>query len=113
MRLGKGVDRVHLRQLRGILQILRGSIPQIASLVGTLERRHGLALVLIQGVGLDGTVAELDLTVGLLLPGESVLHPVLIVTVGVVLTGVGTARLLTGSGGSSGLGTGNDVSKCF
>lgn len=94
-----------MRQLRGILQILCGSIPKIASLVGTLERRHSLALVLIQGVGLDGTVAKLDLTVGLLLPGESVLHPVLIVTVGVVLTGVGTTGLLAVGSGSSGLGT--------
>lgn len=71
-------------------------------LVGTLEGRDGLALGLIQSTSLNSTVAELDLAVGLLLPGESVLHPVLVITVGEILTGVGTTRLLTvGSGGSS------------
>lgn len=45
-------------------------------------------------MGDDGAVAELDLAVGLLLEGESVLHPVVVVTVGVVLTGVSTTRLL-------------------
>lgn len=73
-------------------------------LVDTLEGWHRLALLLIQGVVLDGTVAQVDLAVGLLLPRESVLHPVLVITVGVVLTGVSTTRLLTVSGGNSGLG---------
>ena len=78
---------------------------KIASLVGTLERRDGLALLSIQGVSLNGTVAQLDLAVGLLLPGQSVLHPLLVVTVGVILTGVSTTGLLTSGSGSSGLGT--------
>lgn len=64
------------------------------SLIHTLEWWHGLALGLVEGVGDDGAVAELDLAVGLLLEGESVLHPVVVVTVGVVLTGVSTTRLL-------------------
>jgi hypothetical protein len=79
--------------------------PEIARLVSTLERWDRLALSLIQSVSLNGTVAKLDLAVGLLLPGEGVLHPVLVVTVGVVLTGVSTTGLLTGSGGSGSLGT--------
>ena len=78
-------------------------------LVDTLEGWHRLALLLIQGVVLDGTVAQVDLAVGLLLPRESVLHPVLVITVGVVLTGVSTTRLLTVSGGNSGLGA---ISSC-
>lgn len=74
-------------------------------LVSTLEGRDGLALSLIQSTSLNSTVAELDLAVGLLLPGESVLHPVLVITVREILTGVGTTRLLTVGGGGSSLGT--------
>lgn len=63
-------------------------------LIHTLEWWHGLAFGLVEGVGDDGAVTELDLAVGLLLEGESVLHPVVVVTVGVVLTGVSATRLL-------------------
>jgi hypothetical protein len=77
----------------------------VTGLVDTLEGRNGLALVLIQGLGLNGTVAELNVAVGLLLPGESVLHPVLVVTLGEVLTSVSTTRLLTVGGSEGGLGT--------
>lgn len=80
-------------------------------LVDTLEGRHALALVLVEGPVLDSTVAKVDLTVRLLLPGESVLHPVLVITLGVVLTSVGTAGLLAVGGGDSGLSaTGHLVS---
>jgi len=41
----------------------------------------------------------------LLLPAESVLHPVLVVALGVVLAGVSATRLLARSGGVGGLGT--------
>lgn len=51
------------------------------------------------------TVREIDLAMGLLLPAESVLHPVLVVTLGVVLTGVSATRLLSGSGSGGGLDT--------
>jgi hypothetical protein len=79
--------------------------PLKESLVSTLEGRNGLALVLIQSTRLNSTVAELDVTVGLLLPCESVLHPVLVITVGEVLTGVSTTGLLTVGGSQGGLGT--------
>lgn len=90
-------------------------------LVDTLERRNGLALVLVERRVNDTT--ELDLYVRcrrLALPRESVLHPFLIITlhlyvsllylgqgentyIRVVLTSVGAARLLAVSGGSDGL----------
>lgn len=60
------------------------------NLVHTLEWWHSLALGLVEGVRDDGAVAELNLAMGLLLEGKSVLHPVVVVTVGVVLTGVST-----------------------
>lgn len=63
-------------------------------LIHTLEWWYGLALGLVEGVGDDGAVAELDLAVGLLLEGQGVLHPVVVVTVGVVLTGVSSTGLL-------------------
>jgi hypothetical protein len=72
-------------------------------LVASGERRNGLALVLVQGGADDGAVAELGLSVGLLLPRESVLHPVLVVTVGVVLAGVGTTGFLAVGGALGGL----------
>ena len=75
------------------------------SLVYTLEWRHGLALGLIQGGGNDVAVRQVDLAVGLLLEAESVVHPGLVVSVGVVLTGVGATGLLAGGGRGGGLGT--------
>ena len=50
-------------------------------LVDTLERRHGLTLVLVER-GVDD-LAVLDLNVGrlgVMLPSQGVLHPVLVVT---------------------------------
>lgn len=49
----------------------------------------------------------------LLLPAERVFHPVLVVTVGVVLAGVGTTRLLPVGSGSGSLGTVSFVSVKF
>lgn len=72
-------------------------------LVHTGEWWDRLALILIQGLGLDGAVSQVNLGVGCLLPGEGVLHPVLVITIGVVFTGMGTARFLAVSGGDSGL----------
>jgi hypothetical protein len=43
--------------------------------------------------------------VGLLLEGECMLHPVLVVSVGEVLTGVSTTRLLSVGGRLGGLNT--------
>lgn len=62
-------------------------------LVHTLEWRHGLALGLVEGVRNDGTVTEFYLAVRLLLEGQGVLHPVVVVTVRVILTGVSAAGL--------------------
>ncbi len=76
-----------------------------SSLVYTLERRNGLALGLVQRRSNDATVREVDLAMGLLLEGQSVLHPFLVVTVGEILAGVGTTGLLAGSGSGGGLGT--------
>lgn len=42
---------------------------------------------------------------GRLLEAEGVLHPVLVVTIGEVLAGVSTTRLLAGGGRGGGLGT--------
>lgn len=67
------------------------------------EGRDGLALSLVKGGAGNLAVAELDLAVGVLLPCQGVLHPVLVVTVGVVLTGVSTTRLLSVGGGLGGL----------
>ena len=52
----------------------------------------------------DTAVGQIHVAMGLLLETQSVLHPVDIVTVGVVLAGVSTTRLLPVGGGGSGLG---------
>ena len=49
-------------------------------LVSTLERRDWLALGLVKGGGNDAPVRQINLAVRLLLVGQSVLHPVLVVT---------------------------------
>lgn len=76
-------------------------------LVDTLEWWYSLALGLVERVANHATVAQLDLAVGLLLERQSVLHPVVVVTLGVVLTSVCTTGLLAVSGGNGGLGTVN------
>ena len=79
--------------------------PLYTDLVHTLEGRDRLAVVLIEGVGDDIAVLELDGAVGGLLEAEGVLHPVNVITVRVVLTGVGTTGLFPGEGGLDSLGT--------
>lgn len=84
-----------------------------SALVGTLEWRHGLALLGVQGVALDRPEGQVDLAVGLALPCQSVLHPVLIITLGVVLAGVGTTGLLAVSSRDGGLSAVNSSVQPF
>ena len=56
-------------------------------------------------MSVDGTVGEINLTVGLLLEGKSVLHPVGVVSLRVIFTGVGTTRFFAVGGSNGGLGT--------
>lgn len=50
-------------------------------LVDTLEGRNSLALSLVQSVSNDVTVTELDVgAVRIVLEGQSVLHPVVVIT---------------------------------
>lgn len=66
-----------------------------------LEWWHRLALSLIKCGGNNTSVLEIHLSVRSLLPAQGVLHPVLVVSVWEILTGVGTTRLLA-SGGRDG-----------
>lgn len=67
------------------------------SLILSCKRRYSLALGLIQCVCNNSTIPNLNLLMWLLLPCERVLHPVLIVSVRVVLTSVCSSRLFTNS----------------
>jgi hypothetical protein len=78
---------------------------QTVTLVHTLERRDGLALVLVERVADDAAVAEVDGALRLLLETESVLHPVLVVALGVIFAGVRATRLLSRSSRDSSLCT--------
>jgi hypothetical protein len=60
-------------------------------LVDTLEGRDSLALILIQRVADYSSVGEVHLAMWLLLEGQAVLHPVLVVSVGEVFSGVSTS----------------------
>lgn len=65
--------------------------PIAERLVNTLEWRYRLALVLVEGVSDDSTVLDVDLwRVDIVLPGEGVLHPLIIVTLPI------TERILVG-----------------
>jgi hypothetical protein len=66
--------------------LIISSPPSYMLLVRTLERWYSLALILVKGSTDNLPVAQLGLAVWLLLPRQSVLHPLLIVTVGEVLT---------------------------
>ena len=51
------------------------------ALVYTLERRHGLAFVFVQGGGDDTAVSQLNIRrFDVVLEGERVLHPFLVIT---------------------------------
>ena len=65
------------------------------SLVHTLERRDGLALILIQCMSNDRSVCQVDLSVWLLLECQTVLHPVFVVSVWEIFSGMGTTRFLS------------------
>lgn len=75
-----------------------------ARLVSTLEWWYRLALVGIQSLVLHGAEGKIDLAVGSLLPCESVLHPVLVITFREVFAGVGTTGFLAVGGSDGGLG---------
>ena len=65
-------------------------------LVDTLEGRNGLALGLVEGGTDDVTILDVDFWLRWVgLPGECVLHPVRIVTLRVILSGVCSTRLLS------------------
>jgi len=51
----------------------------------------------------DSAVADIDLAVRFLLPGQRVLHPLFVVAIGVVFAGVSTTRLLAVGGSFGGL----------
>lgn len=53
------------------------------------KRRDALALRLVQRIHLHGPVLDLGLLLRRLLPRERVLHPFVVVAVGIVLAGVG------------------------
>ncbi len=63
-------------------------------LVSPLERSHGLALGFVKRGSNHSSVGEIRLPMRLLLVGQSVLHPVLVIPLGKVLSRVCTARLL-------------------
>ena len=74
---------------------------QKIKLVYTLERRHSLALILIQSSINNATVLDFDIGfVDVALESESMFHPFVVITVGEVLTGMGATGFLAGSGGS-------------
>jgi hypothetical protein len=75
------------------------------SLINTLKRRYSLALILIQRMTHHSSVSQLDFTLRLLLEGQRVLHPFLVVSLGVVLSCVRAAGFLPCSGRLSGLDT--------
>lgn len=81
-----------------------------SSLVHSLGRGDGLTVVFIES-GLDGvSVVQLDGATEFRLVRQGVLHPVDVVSFGVVVSGVGTSRLGSGGGGGGGLGgTGQQV----
>jgi hypothetical protein len=79
-------------------------------LVDTLERWYGLALVLVQGVVDNSTVAEVDLSLRLLLEGQGVLLPVLVVSLWEIFTGVCTTGFLSRGCSFGGLDTRTTIS---
>lgn len=78
---------------------------EINNLVDSLEWGNCLALILVKGIRLHSTVCEIDLAMRFFLVSESVLHPVDVITVGVVFTSVCTTGLSAVGGSYGSLGT--------
>jgi len=78
-----------------------------------LEWRNSLALGLVQCAADNLSVVQLDVWLAdVSLEGKGVLHPLVIVSVREVLSGVSTSGLLSGRGGDNGLnGVLHDVSQ--
>jgi len=71
--------------------------------VDTLERRYRFAFVLIEGLVDNTAIFETDIgIVGVSLVGKCVLHPILVVALGIIFASMRTTRLLaSGSSGDS------------
>lgn len=76
-----------------------------SALVYSLERWDGRTFLLIQSVAYNSSVGDIDLAMSFLLEGQGMLHPVLVISVGVVFSGVGTTGLLSCGSSSSSLGS--------
>ncbi len=61
----------------------------------SLERRNSLAFVLVQCRPDDLPVAQFDLTMGFLLERKGVLHPFLVISIGVIFTSMSTTGFLS------------------
>jgi hypothetical protein len=62
-------------------RLSRPRIPLISLSIDTLERRHGLALVFIEGVSNDASVFDINVWRGnIVLPRQCVFHPLIVVT---------------------------------
>lgn len=86
--------------------------PPFTALVRPLERRNGFALLFIQRVHLHGAVFDVDLTMWLLLPRESVLHPFLVVAVRIILSRVCATGFFTVCGSLCSLdGAGQEIAE--
>ena len=82
------------------------------ALVLTLERRDGFALILVHRLHAHGAVADVDLLVRLLLPRQRMLHPILVVSVRIILAGMSPAGFFAVRGGFGGLhGAGEEIAE--
>jgi hypothetical protein len=104
------------------LHWLVGETPGLASLKGLhvtflvrpLEWWDRLAFILVERVTNHGPIPYINATMWSLLPSQGVFHPVLVVSVWVIFSGMGTTRLLPVSSSRSCLRTARIISsfKC-
>lgn len=87
--------RKHTWKVSDYTHIVADSHTLSRALICSLERRYSLAFILIQSGASHGPVAKLNLAMGSLLPGQSVFHPVLVITFGVIFTSMGAAGFFT------------------
>src|SRR5277367_397368 len=82
----------------------------VTLLVRPLEWRDRLAFILVERVTNHGPIPYINATVWSLLPSQGMFHPVLVVSVWVIFSGMGTTRLLPVSSSSSCLRTARIIS---
>ena len=71
------------------------TLPKCIFSISSLKRRYSLTLGFVQGMTNHGSIAQIHLTMWALLECQRMFHPMLIVSLGIIFTSVGSSGFFT------------------